>query len=269
MSTVSAWSVPADRSALAYAPTRGRVVMVGGGRQGVGVSTMAALFAMVAGGTEGEVLLVEAGGSGTAQRLFGALRPGTAASGSDTRDHLPIRVLPSLSVLSVPFGEPRAVARRIVQLRSHYAVTVVDAGSRLATATDVAAAGIDQLLCVSTPDGIASAGAYALIKALVTRLPDLPVGVLVNRAPYWAATEVDHHLRQAVSQFLRREIGPISHIPIDECLRAGVRAGMALHEIAVGSPAALALYDVAQSLQTTPSSLSQTVFSPRPLQRRS
>jgi MinD-like ATPase involved in chromosome partitioning or flagellar assembly len=222
VSALDVWSVPDG----VPAPTagRGRVVLVCGGRQGVGVSTIAELLALV---EEGSVLLAETD------------------------------------------GRPGSLARRVQQLRGHYALTVVDGGSRLATALEVAEAGIDQLLCVTAPDEVSGAGAYAMIKAVGGRVAGLPVGVVVNRAPFWAATEVDQYLRQAAGHFLRREIELVRQVPLDECLRAGMRAGMPLHEAAAGSPAALALHEVAQGLHWKQDRLSPSVFSPRPLHRRS
>ena len=269
MSALHAWSLPAESAPAPYGTVRGRVVMVAGGRQGVGVSTVAALFALVAGADEGEVLLVDAGDEGIAHRLFRVHRPTHAFGGTDTLETQPTPVLPDLAVLSLGAAEPRTLARRIAQLRARYPLTVVDAGSRLRTALNVAAAGIDQLLCVTTSDAIASAAAYAVLKAVNSRSPGVPAGVLVNRAPLWAATEVDHHLRTAATEFLRRDIQLVGQVPLDECLRAGVRAGMALHEVACGSPAALALYEVARSLRPNPTPLSPAVLAPRPLQRRS
>lgn len=222
MSALDVWSV--DDAGRTPAPGRGRVVLVCGGRQGVGVSTIAALLALV---EEGTVLL------------------------SDTD------------------GRPGSLAKRVQQLRGHYALTVVDGGSRLATALEVAETGIDQMLCVTAPDEVSGAGAYAMIKAVGGRITGLPVGVVVNRAPHWAVTEIDQYLRQAAGQFLRREIELVRQVPLDECLRAGIRAGMPLYEAAAGSPAALALYEVAQGLHWKRDRLSPTVFAPRPLHRRS
>lgn len=269
MSALHAWSLPAESAPARYGPARGRVVLVAGGRQGVGVTTVAALFALVAGADEGDVLLLDAAEEGAAHRLFGLHRPARAFGGTDTLEPQPTPVLPGLSVLGLGGTDALLLARRVAQLRSRFALVVVDAGSRLRTALDVAAAGIDHLLCVTTGDAIASAGAYAVLKAVNSRTPGVPAGVLVNRAPLWAATEVDHHLRVASTRFLHRDIELIGQVPLDECLRAGVRAGMALHEVAAGSPAALALYEVARSLRPNPTTLSPAVLAPRPLQRRS
>lgn len=266
MSSLNVWSLPAARPALSYSTAHGRVLLVTGGRQGVGVSTIAALLALVA---EGEVLVVEAGAHGVSHRLFGAPRSDSTGGGIDSHEHLPTQVLTSLAVLSLGTSEPRMIARRIAQLRNGFALTVIDAGSRLNVAREVAAGGIDHLLCVTTSDAIATAGAYAMLKAIGGQTQGLRAGVLVNRSPLWAATEVDHYLRQAASKFLRREIDLISHIPLDECLRAGIRAGMPLQEVAVGSPAALALHEVSQSIQLKQFQFSPTVIAPRPLQRRS
>ncbi len=268
MSAMHAWSLPAE-SAPAPLAGRGRLVLVAGGRQGVGVSTVAALFALVAGAEGEHVLLVDPADDGVAHRLFGAPRPGRSFGGLDALEPQPAPVLPDLAVLSLAGAEAGSLARRLATLRTRYPLVVVDGGSRLRTVLSAAAAGVDRLLCVTASDAISSAGAYAVLKALDSRVPGLAASVVVNRAPLWAAAEPDHPLRSAAALFLRRDIGPVGQVPLDECLRAGVRAGMALHEAAAGSPAALGLFEIARTVRPQPNPPSPPVFAPRTLQRRS
>lgn len=269
MSASHAWTVPAQSAPAPYGTERGRVVLVAGGRQGVGVSTVAALFALMAGSEEQEVLLLETGDEGVAHRLFGAPRPPRTFGGIDALEPQPTAVLPDLAVLSLPTDDARLLGRRMKLLRTRYPLVVVDGGSRLRTALEVAGAGIDQLLCVTTSDQFASAGAYAVLKALESRVPGLPTGILVNRAPLWAPADADPAFRQAAVRFLRRDLDLVGQVPLDECLRAGVRAGMALHEAAAGSPAALALAEIARDFRPRTIRTSPAVLAPRPLQRRS
>lgn len=236
------------------------VVVLGSGKGGVGTSTAAALLAMCAAGRGRRVLLVDADeGIGTLHLLLGARPRGTLADlrgGAEPRD----LVLPLAETLHlVPGGagdgaaplsptERRVLFRRVAGLYGGYDLVVVDGGSRLEPVLAACAAGAGLLLAVSTPERIALAGAYALLKAAHARAPGLAAEVLLNAAEGDGARAAWGHLRAGAETFLAWTPGLAGVLPEDASLRAGVGAGMPLQDAAAASPVALAMDEVAARL---------------------
>jgi len=82
----------------------------------------------------------------------------------------------------------------------------------------------DEVLVVTTPEPTALTDAYAMIKVLNQRRPDLPVQILVNLADQATqAREVYEHLARIVSRFLGREIPLAGCVPRDPCVERAVR----------------------------------------------
>ena len=93
---------------------------------------------------------------------------------------------------------------------------------------------------MTTPDRVSIAATYALVKAVGGRLPELPLTVLTNRGDREAAESI----RLASQRFLARALEGVGAIPDDECLRAGINAGMDIQDAAADSPAATAMLEV-------------------------
>lgn len=238
----------------------GQVVLVGSGKGGVGTSTVAAMLAVMAAADGRDVLLVDADEShgalplllGVEPRLpFARLRGGEAAP-----DNLLVPLGHGLALL--PAGGPvdpaerlgpadrRVLMRRVSALFPRFELVVIDAGSRLEAAVTAAALGITRFLAVTTPERIAAAATYALVKTLDARVEGLPVDLLFNRCRVTAATAAFAEVERATRRFLDRPLAFAGAVPDDDRLRALADAGTPLQEAAaMGTPAAAACHELA------------------------
>ncbi|HEX7243925.1 MAG TPA: hypothetical protein VF263_26795, partial [Longimicrobiaceae bacterium] len=229
---------------------------------GGGTSTAAALLALAAAGRGTPTLLVDADeGLGTLPLLLGVRPRGTLGmlrgGATEPRDLL-VPLGDTLDLLPGGAGDPgapplapaerRALFRRVAALYGGYGLVVVDGGSRLDSVLAACSAGAGRLLAVATPERIALAGAYALLKAVHERVPGLAVEVLLNEADETGVREGFEHLRTAAGLFLDRAVELAGALPSDSSLRAGVGAGMPLQDAAAASPTALAADRVAARL---------------------
>ena len=255
----------------------GRVLLVGGGRGGVGTSTIASLLGIMAAADGSSVLLVDADSAlGALPFLLGVQLGhglGSLRGGAVEPEALLVPVGETLTLL--PVGAPlaaedplapaerRALFRRVASLYARFDLVVVDAGSRLDSVLAAAGAGADQLLVVAAPEKIAVAAGYALIKAAHARFPALPVDVLVNRASPAAGLTSFREIGEAAELFLQRVPAFAGSVTEDESLRAGVAAGMPVQEAAVGSPAAAQCHEIAARLVRELNEGTPAVVAPR------
>lgn len=230
----------------------GGPIVFASGKGGTGTSTAAALLACGAAEAGFQVLLIDgAPGLGSLHLYLGVdAGQGWSALKSGTKpQELLVRVTENLTLLpagtaedaagAVSPAERQALFRRVSSLFVGYDLVVIDGGSRLDAVLAACGAGASRLIAVSTPDRVSLAGTYALVKVLGTKLPDLPVSVLVNRGD----EEAGENLRAAARRFLARSIELAGALPDDECLRAGINAGMNIQDAAADSPAAAAMLD--------------------------
>lgn len=241
------------------APVVGHVVGVGSGKGGTGTSILTALVAIAAAEAGHRTLLVDADAViGTQHRLFGVESPaglGLLAHGDRTIDD--VRVPLGMGLDLVPGGgsdggltdlEHRTALRRAGEVFGEYALVLVDAGSHLAAVQRVAAAGISRLVVVATPDAIAAAAAYAVVKATAAKHPDLAADLLINRDDGPTALHAADEIGIASSTFLGRPLSCLATVPDDATLRTALSAGLPLPDAAAGSPVATALRAVALRL---------------------
>jgi MinD-like ATPase involved in chromosome partitioning or flagellar assembly len=133
-------------------------------------------------------------------------------------------------------------------LAGDHDLVVIDAGARLATIERACTAGVTRAILVATPDRVAVASSYALLKVLATRFRIPHLDVLVKQAEESSAEQVHAEIQGAARLFLHTEVGLCGWVPDDHCLRAGLQAGMGLPEAAAGSPAAAAIRQVSSAL---------------------
>jgi flagellar biosynthesis protein FlhG len=226
-----------------------RVVAVGAGKGGAGVSIVATLLALGAAEHGIRTLLVDTDTDiGTLDRLLGvepAMTLGALrTAGADVRDAI-LPVLPSLDLLAGGGGEPmlsdverRGLLKRVASLFESYDLVILDAGSRLDGVLRAIGAGAGRLLAVSTAEPIAVAATYALVKAIEARVAGFPMELLINRDDGAAARRAADELSSAAVRFLGHEVVCSATIPEDPSLRAALGAGMSLLDAAAGSPAA-------------------------------
>jgi MinD-like ATPase involved in chromosome partitioning or flagellar assembly len=231
----------------------GGPVVFGSGKGGTGTSTLAGLLAVGVAAAGSRVLLVDGSVGLGSLHLYLGVEAGMGwealKNGASVEDLL-VKVTDKLTLLpggtaedagaaGVSPAERQALFRRISSVYSAYDLVVIDGGSRLDSVLAACAPGVGRLVAVSTPDRVSLAATYALVKVLDGKLPGLPVSVLVNRGEENAAES----LRGAALRFLSRSLDSVGAVPDDECLRAGVNAGMDIQDAAVGSPAAAAILE--------------------------
>jgi MinD-like ATPase involved in chromosome partitioning or flagellar assembly len=243
------------RSARPPAEPRDGILVVAGGKGGVGTSTVAGLLALALArklGSGGRVLLVEAGPGGLPLR-FGV--EGEVAGIADLSrgglrpEELVRPVAPGVEMVPAggwevyggPDGAERALLlRRVMDLYPDYDQVVVDAGARADSVHAATQAGLGTLMVVTQRDRVAAAGAYALVKALGERIPELPVILAVNRASPAEGRSVAGVVQEAAANFLGASLplGPV--VPPDAQVSEASVSGQSLAELAEG-PALRAL----------------------------
>lgn len=232
----------------------GGAVVFASGKGGTGTSTLAALLAVGVAAAGKRVLLVDGNVGGGSLHLYlgrEGRKGWEALKAGATPADLVVEVTDTLALLpgegaedgpgSVSAAERQVLFRKVSTLYAAYDLVVVDGGSRLDSVLAACAPGAARLVAVSTPDRVSLAATYALVKVAGAKLPELPVTVLANRGDEAAAES----LRGAVGRFLGRALDGVAAIPDDECLRAGINAGMDIQDAAVDSPAAAAMLELA------------------------
>lgn len=246
------------RNSGAPAPSEREVVLLASGKSAQGTSTVAALLAILSASEGTRVLLVDAGtGAATLPFLLGLQPEQLPAAGHDGSALLEERVVSigdSLSLLSVgsvaagpeqkTAGERRALLRWLPPLYARFDLVVIDGGSRLDSIVALTDSAPAKVIAVTTCDRVAVPATYALVKALESRLPALPVEVLVNGAGADAAAGVFRELDAATQLFLQRRIGFAGAVPEDSGLRAATSAGVPVQQAAIDSPVVSAIHQL-------------------------
>lgn len=230
-------------SGAAFEPTPG-VIVLGSGKGGTGTSLLAALLALAGAEAGARVLLVDADETtGTLHLLFGLPSgvPGVGAlrSGGVAPEGLLVSPAPNVSLLpggggvedatfSVAPAERRALLRRVAGLYPDFDLVVVDGGSRLDSVMAACAVGAERLLAVTTPDRIALAATYALIKVARARFDGMPLELLVNHASAEGARDVHAVVASASSAFLGSSITLAGAVPEDGALAETLARGESL-----------------------------------------
>jgi MinD-like ATPase involved in chromosome partitioning or flagellar assembly len=204
------------------------VVVVAGGKGGVGVSTVSALIAAAAARRGRATLLVDAAPSAASLRAV----LGLAGDESSSSDGMPYFVAPNQMFATLHAeevrgaGERRARLRRIAAHYRDYELVVVDAGAAAEGVAAALAAGAGRLLAVATPDRLAVVATYALVKFVSEHFPELPVPVLFNRTEPTDATRMFGLIAAGAEEFLGRTLFPAGTLPEDDALRAAAEAGV-------------------------------------------
>jgi flagellar biosynthesis protein FlhG len=106
-----------------------------------------------------------------------------------------------------------------------------------------------RLLVVTAPEPTALTDAYALMKIVHQQLPDLPIGILVNRClDADEGRDAFVKLATACERFLRREVRFVGALPEDQSIRLAVRNPVRLLETLQASQAAQSLKTVLDRL---------------------
>ncbi|MFI5309620.1 MAG: MinD/ParA family protein [Gemmatimonadales bacterium] len=198
----------------------GRVVLVANATRGIGGSSVAALLALACAREDRDTLLVVGDGP-----LDGGPQPGSTVH--------------RLGVASLHDAAP---------LCGDYDLVIVDAGSRFDAAIAASALGIWRLVAVSGADAVESASAYALVKAISTRWPEVVVELLVNQHEPDRGMNAFYTVNAASERFLARRIRYAGTIPEDDELRAAAGDGTPMSDLVGRTRAGLAAQLVAARL---------------------
>jgi MinD-like ATPase involved in chromosome partitioning or flagellar assembly len=207
------------------------VLVVAGGKGGVGVTTTGALLAMGAAGAGHETLLVDASATDSLAHVLSlppladdAVEAGIAGYQRIAR-HLTVAVFRDGVALTT--GERRAALRRIATRYDACEFVVVDAGSTSEGVVAALTVGAGRLLAVGMIDRLSVVATYALVKYVSQRFPALPVSVLFNRCDPTQGAEAFGRMAAGIEEFLGCTVTPAGALPEDEQLRAAAEAGIA------------------------------------------
>jgi len=238
------------RSATGVA-SRTTVVAVGGGKGGVGTSTVAALLACTMAEEGHRVLLVDAGQQlGGLHHLLGVEPRASLGQLRGEREphELLVPVADNLALFPASVGgealrptERRLLMRRVISLYDGYELVVVDAGSSAESLVTACADGASRLLAVTAGDRVSLVATYAVVKLLHERAPSVRVDIVANRVDDEGAGRLHDYLNAASVRFLSRTVSYAGSIPDDPDFASALAAGMGTDEAALGSTAALAV----------------------------
>ena len=140
------------------------------------------------------------------------------------------------------------------RLAERFDALVIDTGAGVAAKTVDLVVAADEVLLMVTPEPTAIADAYAALKALLLRRPDLVVGLLVNMADSAdEATDLHAKFAELASRFLGAEIDNRGYIPLDRHVRESVKRQVPFVLTSPPSPAAQALTRLAGHYAKAPS----------------
>ncbi len=242
------------------------VVVFGAGKGGVGTSALSGMVGLHLARHGASVLLVDADETaGSLHLMFGLpanvpglghLRGGDAqAEDLLVSAERGLHLLPGGgggldTTLAVAAAERRILLRRVAALYERFDVVLVDGGSRLDSVMAACAVGSGRLVAVTTPNRIAEAASFALIKVARGRFPELPMEVAVNRATDAEGREAYQMVDAATSTFLGEGIRFTGVVPADPELERHVAHGGSLCELSRSTPAVSAAARIAEDLLT-------------------
>jgi flagellar biosynthesis protein FlhG len=217
-----------------------RLIMVTGGRKGVGTTTVAVNLAIALMRKRRRTVLVDAdphhGHAARLCRVEAAHKPADSLQSRQTVLQLlrpgpgGLQVLPAAGAL-LNFSQASSAGHQwlvgqLQGLASQADWVVLDAGNGLNPQTDCVGQAADALLVITTPEVAAVMDAYASIKALAADRKSPPVYTLVNVASSRsAARQVHLRLAQACWRFLAVRVEGVGYVAEDPAVAAAGKAG--------------------------------------------
>ena len=186
-----------------------------------------------------------------------------------------IWLLPAASDGDVDFWEREGIDENIEEslrdFEESFDYIVVDTGAGIAARSVDFVTAAGEVLLLTTAEPTAIADAYATLKVLLQRRPDLALGLLVNMADSRAeADDLHEKFKEIVLRFLGAEIDNRGYIPLDRYVREAVKRQVPFVLAAPLPPAAEALVEIARLLldREVAVEFSQSGFFARALQQR-
>jgi MinD-like ATPase involved in chromosome partitioning or flagellar assembly len=137
-------------------------------------------------------------------------------------------------------GERSIHCRRIVATADDADLLVIDTGSTLESVLGVLNAGAGRLAVIVRRDRVAAAAAFALIKVVQERHPELPVSVLATRADATDGQAAYAAVDAACRQFLGRSVRYAGVLPDDADYRRDAARSGIIESAATGEAASAA-----------------------------
>ena len=231
----------ATKPAATLAPPP-RLIVVCGGKGGVGTTTIAVNLAVALAQRGVSVVLADADFRGAdAALLCGVHQRFSMAevlagrrSAEDVLQTAPagVRLLPGVWANEVTAQCSPAAGQRVIdELRGLAAVArvvVLDVGSGLSRVIHHFWQAADEVLLVTTADSLAIMDSYAAVKVHRTSDSTAPLGVVVNRATERQAADVCGRLAQAGRRFLGTAIRAAGHVAVSPEVAEAARLGRPL-----------------------------------------
>jgi len=240
-----------------------RLLVVAGGKGGVGTTTIALNLAAMLSARGTRTLLVDAPPRrGDIAAMCGIDERENVAdvlSGRRTVREVMQRGPHGLWLLPGGWSTPEETLRgglplgRLVnQLRSsgEFAqLVLVDVGAGLGPTQRMFWSAADEILVVTTGDSVAIMDTYAAIKLLAPGQAGVSLRLIVNQAGSRdSAGDVSRRIAAACSRFLGRSIGFAGHVPQDAAIPLAARDVQLMNDFAPGAAATLCLEDIAGTL---------------------
>lgn len=253
--------VQAPASPPPVLPGDTEAIVVGSGKGGAGKSLVSVTIAAALAHQGHRVLLVDGDQNlGNLHVLLGVrprVQPELLIDPTVDPAEVVVAVVPGLSLLPAASGDEAIqrlsgtdrvhLHRRVTTLYPCYDVVVVDAAAGLDSALRCVGLHATRLVLVTTPEPTALTSAYALAKMVYTRLPRLPVDLLVNRTLTAAEGQLAaDRLQEAATRFLGRQIRYLGAIPEDDAVRASLAHPAGLVDPAAAGPAQAAVHAIAR-----------------------
>jgi flagellar biosynthesis protein FlhG len=245
----------------AYGP---RLLLVSGGKQGVGATTLAVNLAATLACDALRVVLVDADFSrpGIAAQcgVSDAIGIGDVLAGRRTvheaiqRGPAGLQIVAGLRAGQPPGNLPERISNRVVrQFRSlapHADWVVIDCGHESHGLVAEFWSAAQQVLLVSSPDAVAVMDTYSLVKHLFSRQrTNRELSLIVNQAEdETSAADVHRRIDQSCRRFLGISLDYSAALPIDDAARQAARGQTPLALRSPASPLAVAIESYAARL---------------------
>ena len=254
-----------NRASTPTGPRRGiaRTFAVTGGKGGVGKTNIAVALAQCAARLGLRVALLDADfGLANIHVLLG-LSPKAdlrdVVSGSmrlaDTLLEGPegIMILPGGSGLpelaNLDAGQRRILLAGLEEIADDFDLLVIDTSAGIAENILAFVAAADEAIIVSIPEPTALQDAYAVLKIVSARRPDLPFHLLMNNAASPGEAEAAaKRIAEVAARFLNKPVSYMGSVPADPAVGSAVRARKPFLTYAPESPAAIAFTRIAETL---------------------
>lgn len=250
-----------DRPPPSIAPLTGRVIAIGGGKGGVGKSTLAVNLAVAYAQANLRTLIVDSDlGMADLNLLLGVAPEKSildALGGTAIEDILVkahgLELLPALNgsyLLSTlgPAGH-RKLLDLVARTAAQFATVIVDVAAGIGQTQTMFAGAAAETIVVVNPEPLSMADAYASLKVLAVETGLRHAYVVPNRVvSRTQADEVTGRLGALVARFLDLKITALPPIPADPTVALAAQIGVPLLVHAPDSPAARAIRHLTRAL---------------------